>query len=120
MLWCVRLCAFVGYRVMVRGSDWRFDKLIKSPIYNLFGWTSGGTWCWANGFCLWYLADSPAGVLNPLDSLDCLGLSLFAVGLAIETVADLQKYNFNEQHLSGENSKWIASGLWGESRCAIP
>jgi len=116
MLWCVRLCAFVGYRVMVRGSDWRFDKLIKSPTYNLFGWTSGGTWCWANGFCLWYLADSPAGVLNPLDSLDCLGLSLFAVGLAIETIADLQKYHFNEQHLSGENSKWIASGLWAESR----
>ena len=27
LCWCVRICAFVGYRIMVRGRDWRFDKL---------------------------------------------------------------------------------------------
>ena len=42
---------------LTRRSDWRFDKLITEPAYNLFGWTSGGTWCFLNGFCLWTLAE---------------------------------------------------------------
>ena len=53
LLWNTRLLAFLGYRIVVRGSDWRFDKLIMSHGYNCFGWTSGGTWCFLNGFCLW-------------------------------------------------------------------
>lgn len=39
LLWCTRLLIFLGYRVVVRGSDFRFDKLILEPCYNLFGWT---------------------------------------------------------------------------------
>ena len=29
MIWCIRLLAFLGYRVIVRGRDFRFDKLIQ-------------------------------------------------------------------------------------------
>ena len=56
LIWCVRLGLFLGYRVLVRLHDWRFEKLMTNRAYNLFGWTSGGTWCFLNGFCLWFLS----------------------------------------------------------------
>ena len=117
LVWCVRICAFVGYRVMVRGSDFRFDKLNRAWGYQLFGWTSGGTWCWANGFALWYVADAPQGQA-PLGLSDWLGLAIFVFGLVFEFVADIQKYRFNARHGSGKNDHWIASGLW--SLCRHP
>ena len=115
MLWGVRLVAFVGYRVMKRGSDFRFDQLIKTPSYNLFAWTSGGSWCWLNGFCLWTLFSNTQDETE-LTSLDYFGLFVFILGLLIETIADLQKYAFNAQHKSGTNNKWIEIGLWSWSR----
>lgn len=114
LLWCVRICAFVGYRVLVRGSDWRFDKLNMAKAYQLFGWTSGGTWCWANGFCLWHVADARQAA--PLGLPDYLGLAIFAFGILFELMADIQKYRFNAAHPSGSNKRWIASGLWARSR----
>jgi steroid 5-alpha reductase family enzyme len=120
LLWCVRLCAFVGYRVIVRGSDWRFDKLIKAKAYNLFGWTSGGTWCWIQGFALWYAADfSGYGTDDldlPLGVWDVVGALVFALGLTVELVSDLQKYAHNAAHGSGRNPVWISRGLWAWSR----
>jgi len=131
LLWCLRLCAFVGYRILVRGSDWRFDKLIKAHSYNLFGWVSGGTWCFFNGFCLWVLAGSPPNTNPnltsfpslrgstsemPLNSLDGIGFFIWLFGLAIETISDVQKYNFNAAYPSGANKNWIKEGLWAYSR----
>lgn len=113
-LWCLRLVAFVGYRVLVRGSDFRFDKLNRAKAYQFFGWTSGGTWCWANGFCLWHVAE--ASQAAPLRLLDWIGLGLFAFGLLFELIADLQKYAFNQAYASGQNKKWIETGLWSLSR----
>ena len=89
--------------------------VIQAPAYNLFAWTTGGTWCWANGFCLWVLT-SNAQDKKDLDVLDYIGVFFFVVGLSIETMADLQKYNFNKNHVSGSNAKWISGGLWGWSR----
>ena len=45
VIWCVRLLAFLTYRILMRGSDFRFDKLNQASAYQFFGWTSGGTWC---------------------------------------------------------------------------
>ena len=115
LLWGIRLLSFVGYRVIKRGQDFRFDKLIKSPAYNLFGWTSGGTWCWLNCFCVWTLAGNTFDTQD-LTVLDCLGLCLFATGLFIETVSDVQKYQFNADVSSGKHKKWISHGLWKWSR----
>jgi steroid 5-alpha reductase family enzyme len=116
LTWCIRLCAFVGYRVIVRGSDWRFDKLALAHAYQFFGWTSGGTWCWANGFCLWYIAEADQTLVPWGHFLDWAGLAIFTFGLVFEFTADLQKYKFNSAHASGENKKWISSGLWSLSR----
>lgn len=114
ILWNIRLLAFLGYRILVRGSDWRFDKLNKATAYQFFGWTSGGTWCWANGFALWFVAECPQS--QGLGPVDFLGFALFAIGLTLELVADIQKYRFNANHPAGTNKKWITTGLWAHSR----
>jgi steroid 5-alpha reductase family enzyme len=116
-LWIARLLAFLGYRIIMRGSDFRFSKLITEPCYNLFGWTSGGTWCFINGFCLWHLAGVPADVaVAPLDILDAVGVATFCGGLLLEIVADVQKYQFNRAFAAGANTQWIATGVWKVSR----
>lgn len=115
-IWCMRLCAFVGYRVVVRGSDWRFKKLHKARAYSFFGWTSGGFWCWANGFALWLVADMPSKMQEPLGWLDAIGLGVFVLGFSAEILADFQKYAFNQKFASGRNTRWIESGLWAYSR----
>jgi len=119
-VWCARLLVFVVYRVVVRGSDWRFDKLSRGTFstrnhgYHLFGWTSGGTWCWVNFFCLWQIADGDKG--GALDAIDALGLAVFLSGFLLEIVADIQKYSHNAKHASGKSPTWIDSGAWSVSR----
>ncbi len=115
-VWGARLVAFLGYRILVRRRDWRFDKLVKATGYNFFGWTSGGTWCWANGFALWTLASAGGASELPLDALDAAGVVIFVAGLACETIADVQKYSFNSSFKSGRNPRWISTGLWALSR----
>ena len=35
LLWCVRICSFVGYRILKRGHDFRFDKLAMAKMYQV-------------------------------------------------------------------------------------
>ena len=60
------------------GSDWRFDALIKNRSYNLFGWTSGGTWCVLNGFCLWVVAGNNRTIDGPLSLTTIGGIITFS------------------------------------------
>jgi steroid 5-alpha reductase family enzyme len=64
-------------------------RRVQAKAYQFFGWTSGGTWCWANGFCLWHVAD--ASQAAPLGALDYAGVFIFAFGLGFELLADIQK-----------------------------
>lgn len=114
IIWNIRLLCFLGYRIIVRGRDFRFDKLNEGQAYQFFGWTSGGTWCWANGFALWFVAECKQDVA--LGPVDFLGVSLFAMGLLFELISDIQKYKFNRAHEAGTNKRWIDSGLWSASR----
>jgi steroid 5-alpha reductase family enzyme len=113
LIWVLRLLGFLGTRIIFRGSDWRFDALIKNRPYNLFAWTCGGTWCYLNGFCLWIVAGSTPPTLHdgPLSLATICGLVLAAVALTLETVSDYQKYHFPHR-----GKKWIESGLWKYSR----
>jgi steroid 5-alpha reductase family enzyme len=117
LIWCIRLVVYVGYRVLVRGHDFRFEKLNKGVAYNFFAWTSGGVWCFFNFFSLWKLADDTHQTLsNGLDIVDYIGFFIFGIGLYIETVADIEKWNFNAAFKFGENDKWISTGMWSYSR----
>ena len=84
LAWCTRLGIFLGWRIFARGSDWRFEKLMRGAAYNAFGWVrararrsdesppppsltplptppSGvpGLWIFLQGFCLWLAHAAP-------------------------------------------------------------
>lgn len=79
LVWCIRLGFFLFRRILVRGSDWRFDKLIKAPAYNFFGWVCQGSWVWLQGFCLWSLnASDPEFAARPIGASDVAAAAVWA------------------------------------------
>ena len=64
-------------------------RSLSGQAYSFFGWTSGGTWCWLNGFALWHLAGSSSR--PELDAVDAACLLVTVLGFVIEMVADVQK-----------------------------
>lgn len=65
LLWTVRLGVFLGWRIIQRGSDWRFTKLVEGgPAYNVFGWVSQGTWIFLQGMAIWVVQHGPLQASN--------------------------------------------------------
>mmetsp|Transcript_17952 Transcript_17952/g.33377 ORF Transcript_17952/g.33377 Transcript_17952/m.33377 type:complete len:348 (+) Transcript_17952:39-1082(+) len=116
LTWCTRLGLFLGWRIMVRGSDWRFDKLMKEPAYNCFGWVSQGTWIFLQGFAVWHTHHIAPASDAPLDWCSYLGIAVWAAGLTTEHVADMQKTAWNANTKSGRQTSWMREGLWKYSR----
>lgn len=117
-LWCVRLGLFLGHRIIRRGADWRYSKFMKVAAYNCYGWVSQGTWIFTQGICIWVCDASPlpAGGSPPLGVFDAVALVVWATGLVIEAVADLQKSRWNAVFTSGRQHTWLQNGLWRYSR----
>ena len=65
LIWTTRLGAFLGWRIIQRGSDWRFTKLVEGgPAYNVFGWVCQGTWIFLQGMAIWVVHHGPDGTSN--------------------------------------------------------
>lgn len=111
LLWALRLGAFLVYRIWKTGKDQRFDAW-----RNNF-WLLGRFWV-LQAITAWVVMLPALFVLShndiSLTRLSYIGLAIWAGGLSIEAVADIQKYNFNAQ--SKNKGKWIAQGLWSWSR----
>ena len=87
LVWCTRLGLFLGIRIFVRGSDWRFEKLMSGAAYNLFGWVCQGTWIFLTGLCVWLCHAAPAETAStPLNPLDYAGATVAVIGIAIAHV----------------------------------
>ncbi|GMH86398.1 hypothetical protein TL16_g10525 [Triparma laevis f. inornata] len=117
LIWCTRLGIFLGWRIMSRGSDWRFDKLMEAPAYNCFGWVAQGTWIFLQGFAIWHthhIAPAQSDVWG--DWRSYLGIVVWAVGMGCEHTADMQKTAWNAKTKSGRQTTWIREGLWKYSR----
>lgn len=102
-----------GWRIIERGSDWRFTKLIAGgAAYNAFGWVSQGTWIFLQGCAVWVVHHGPAAAsAAPLRPLDYLGVAVWAVGLFVEHTADMQKTRWNKAYSSGQQKTWLAEGV---------
>ena len=117
LFWCTRLGLFLGIRIFVRGSDWRFDKLLHGAAYSLFGWVCQGTWIFLTGLCVWLCHAAPrAAAAAPINFADWLGVHLALAGIGIAHISDMQKTSWNAQYASGAQKKWIDVGLWAWSR----
>ncbi|KIJ63475.1 hypothetical protein HYDPIDRAFT_40904 [Hydnomerulius pinastri MD-312] len=121
MVWAARLGAFLLMRVLKRGSDSRFDE-IRSHFFKFLGfWVGQIVWVWIVSLPITIL-NSPAvtGVnhnrCNPVfgTSRDIAGVIVWGIGLAIETVADLQKFEWKS--LGPPPYAIMDTGLWRWSR----
>lgn len=110
-LWALRLGGYLLTRIRKIGKDSRFDEM-RSSLF-LFGrfWILQGLSVWVIMVpSIFFLAKAPETV--PMWSF--VGLFVWASGLIIEGMADVQKYRFiNNPQNTG---KWIDQGLWKYSR----
>lgn len=112
LLWALRLGAHLFRRVLVAGSDRRFDAIKRDFGKYLVAWTTQGLWV------SFSLAAALAAVTSTsrhdIGAFAVIGASLWVCGFAIETVADQQKRRFRAD--TNNHDRFISSGLWAWSR----
>lgn len=112
LIWAARLGTFLFRRIHKAGKDDRFDDLKPSFFRFLNVWTIQGLWVSFTAAAAWVAMASAIRV--GLDVFAGLGFLAWAVGFAIEVVADAQKSRFNAD--PANKGKFIRSGLWSRSR----
>ncbi|KAF4611060.1 hypothetical protein D9613_006802 [Agrocybe pediades] len=122
MVWAVRIAGFLLFRVLKMGSDSRFDE-IRSHFWKFLGfWIGQIIWIWTVSLPLTIL-NSPAisdlnnGGSNPKfgTSRDIAGIVLWALGFAVESIADAQKYQYKSSNAIPKGQP-TNKGLWRWSR----
>lgn len=112
VLWAVRLGSYLFRRVMKHGKDERFDELKTDFARFLNTWTLQGLWVVLTAALAWVAITSDKKV--GLDVFFWVGLLVWALGIALETVADVQKTRFKAN--PANKGRFINTGLWSRSR----
>ena len=110
VLWGARLAAYLLYRIVRIKRDARFDG-IREDFWKFFQfWLFQGIAVWVIMLpvSVWF------GKPGPWRVLMYVGLGVWLAGLAIETIADIQKFR-QKSGVSGAR-RWMSSGLWRYSR----
>jgi steroid 5-alpha reductase family enzyme len=111
-VWAARLGTFLFRRIHQAGKDDRFDSIKPSFARFLNAWTIQALWVVFTAAPV-FIAIT-AQKREPLGVLAIIGLAVWAIGFAIEVVADYQKTQFRRKE---ENKgKFIQTGLWARSR----
>ena len=110
LLWAIRLGGFLFIRINKMKDDSRFDEM-RGKFWSFFRfWFFQGITVFivlAAALALWREPASSVGVVS------YLGIVVFAVGFALESVADYQKFRFS---LTKTKDVWIDTGVWRFSR----
>ncbi|KAI0720765.1 hypothetical protein C8T65DRAFT_632746 [Cerioporus squamosus] len=117
MVWATRLAGFLLYRVLKMGSDTRFDD-IRSHFFKFLGfWVGQIIWVWVVTLPV-IILNSPAVSSGQPPAFgtasDILGVIIWVVGWASESVADWQKFRYKASR--PPKDKPIDVGLWAWSR----
>lgn len=110
VLWGVRIASYLLYRIVKIKRDARFDG-IREHFWKFFQfWLFQGiaVWIIMLPVTVWFAAPRPPRVLM------FVGGGVWLVGLAIEAVADIQK--FRQKREASGVGRWMSSGLWRYSR----
>lgn len=112
LAWSIRLASYLFIRILKIKKDSRFDDIRGSFL------KFGGFWL-LQAITVWVIASPAVVVLSSeqrlnLGLLSMLGLTVWLIGLTIETIADLQKFNFKNQ--PENKNRWTDIGLWRWSR----
>lgn len=112
VVWALRLGPFLFRRIRRAGKDDRFDEITPSFPRFLLVWTVQGLWVTFTAMAAWVGITSTRRA--DLDVLAVVGAALWAVGFALEAVADQQKSRFRADPANA--GRFITSGLWSWSR----
>lgn len=101
MTWAARLSGFLLFRILKTGKDDRFDDK-RDKFFSFLGfWVAQMIWVWTVSLPVTIL-NSPAvtqwGQPKFGTGCDIAGVILYCIGLIMESVSDIQKYNFREEH----------------------
>jgi steroid 5-alpha reductase family enzyme len=111
LLWALRIGGYLFLRINKMGRDKRFDNK-RSHFFRFLGfWLLQAVTVWVVMLgAIEFYAES----IKPISGFMVSGVTIWAVGLVVEAVADRQKFQFFQD--KSNKNKWIASGLWKYSR----
>jgi steroid 5-alpha reductase family enzyme len=117
-LWSLRLAAYLAWRNLGSGEDFRYRKM-RGYWGGRFWWVSLFTVFLLQGALAWIVSlpiqlAMASPVPEPLGWLDYAGVALFAVGFLFESVGDLQLARFKANPANA--GKVLDSGLWAWTR----
>jgi steroid 5-alpha reductase family enzyme len=110
--WTIRLGVFLVRRVLRDGGDSRFDEVKHDPATYFVYWMMQGAWVFVTALPC-YLINGVASQ-RALHAGDYVSLIVWFLGIATETVADVQKQIFKRD--PANRGRFIDSGLWSLSR----
>jgi steroid 5-alpha reductase family enzyme len=111
LAWSFRLGSYLFIRINKTGKDTRFDGMRESFWKFLRFWLLQGLTVFVVMIPSSYFFSWP---MHNLTVISWIGFVVFILGLAIETIADAQKYRFmNDVSKTGT---WIETGIWKYSR----
>lgn len=108
--WALRLGTFLVMRIRKQGKDSRFDGIREDFFKFLKFWLGQGVVAWFLLLPVLFLAQHE----GKWDYLTLVGISIWLCALAIEAIADFQKFRFTQD--ATNKNKWIESGIWHYSR----
>ena len=110
--WALRLSLFLFWRVLELGGDARFARFKRGPWTAFAGlWLAQAAWVLLAGMPVYLLNAAPATPETrtaPRRALFAVGAVLFALALASETIADLQKAAAK----AARPTDFVSSGLY--------
>lgn len=111
-LWGIRLAGYLYIRVLKLKKDYRFDGIREK-----FG--SFAKFWLLQTFCIWVILWPTLVVLTyekamKIGIFTIIGLIIWVAGYWIESLADIQKSAFRNNHAN--DGRWVSIGLWRYSQ----
>ncbi len=108
------LAFFLLFRVCTRKKDARFDEVRDNFFIFLGFWVFQMFWAFVCTMPVIYINMRGAAADTALGALDYLGWVVFAIGILLQIVADVQKFFFRRN--PDNKGKFCNVGLWQWSR----
>lgn len=119
ILWALRLSGFLLFRILKTGKDDRFDEM-RDKFFSFLGfWVFQMLWCWTVSLPVTFI-NSPKVLQYPQPAFgkatDIIGVIIYVIALAIESIADVQKYRFKQSEAGKQPGAVCDVGLFSWSR----
>ena len=110
--WATRLAGFLFYRALTGGRDARLEDTLSTAGGCISFWVVSWAWGWLTLLPHALGATSAAATSAAARAARRAGAAAFAVGLATEVVADVQKFAFKRAH----PGRFCDVGVWAASQ----